>query len=130
VVGPNPGRAFALQLGMAFRVVSRRTRPALGHADTEAPYAARNPAVFDSQDALRLSLDGLELSVMGRAWQVEVFSVAEISSRQYVQVALHGPVDHLVTLRLKPASRPALIIPALIAWIGHPGPAGHIVDVA
>lgn len=115
---------------MALHVVVRAGMIA-GHM-AGVSHAAPSPThvQIDTPEELFSSIDGRELMVHGRRWSVEVFSVCEISSRRYVQLALRGPSDHMLTLRVGPDAETRQLLPRLLNWLQHPGKTGEIVDVS
>jgi len=51
-------------------------------------------------EPLFLALDGRDLTVSGRNWRIEVFSVCDHDARRWVQLALRGKQEYVLTLAL------------------------------
>jgi hypothetical protein len=75
------------------------------------------------------ALDGRELIVLGRRWKVEVFSVCELGGCRYVQLALKGHNEYMLTLRVASGSDPRLLVPRLLTWLAHPSSSGEILEI-
>ncbi len=126
--GPKRGRQLALINRMNLRVVWRTGML----AGPVASVPEESPAIrgeIEGPKALFTALDGRELALRGCLWRVEVFSVSEISGRHYVQLAVRGESDHMLTLRVMPHAEIRQVILSLLAWLEHPGAVGEIVDV-
>ena len=85
--------------------------------------------VIQDPEALFAALDGRELAVLGKRWRVEVFSVCELGGRRYVQIALQGDTQYMLTLRIAPKAELRDLIPCLLTWVQHPSSTGEILDV-
>jgi hypothetical protein len=84
---------------------------------------------FAPPEGLFSLLDGRQLVMRGRRWRAEVFSVAVAAGARYVQMALHGDQEYLVTLRILPNAETRHVIPHLLTWLSHPGQNGSVIEV-
>jgi hypothetical protein len=87
-------------------------------------------ARIETCESLFNALDGRDVMVLGRRWRIEVFSVLELAGRRYVQLALHGPEQYMLTLRMRPGAESRQVIPTLLPWLAHPTSSGEILEVA
>jgi hypothetical protein len=105
-------------------------KPGFGPGQLAYARGEASPAgTIDGPEIIFSLLDGRQLIVLGRRWQVEVFSVCELHGARYVQLSLSGPEPHLLTLRVASGTDIALLIPRLLTWLMHPKPSGEILDV-
>lgn len=113
---------------MALRVVvragARVPDPEAGAPERPAP----PPPLVPSAEELFSAVDGHELAVFDRHWTVEVFSVAEINGARFIQLALRGITDHMLTLRVLPPAGAPDVVSRLLTWLRHPIPAGTVMD--
>ena len=86
------------------------------------------PRIEDCE-TLFSTLDGRDLAVMGMQWRIEVFSVCELAGHRYMQLALLGESQFMLTLRVAPRAELQDLIPALLTWVTHPTSTGEILDV-
>lgn len=104
-------------------------RPGFGPA-TAAPASRIGVSEPDAgPEALFGSLDGRELIVLGRHWKVEVFSVCAMGGCRYVQLALKGTQEYMLTLRVATGADQRLLIPRLLTWLAHPTSSGEILEI-
>lgn len=113
---------------MALHVVVRAGMMAGQVAVSQNAVTPARPQI-QTPEELFSAIDGRDLSILGRHWRVEVFSVSEIGGHRYVQLALRGGSDHMLTLRVMPDAEPYQLIPRLLTWLARPGLTGEIVDV-
>jgi hypothetical protein len=96
-----------------------------------APENPVSPApLVPSAEDLFSAVDGHDLAVFDRHWTVEVFSVAEINGARFIQLALRGLSDHMLTLRVVPPADAHDVVSRLLAWLKHPVPTGTVVDAS
>ena len=117
-----------------------QSRHAMSHFHVEARQGFR-PAIAAPSAPVGLSetgtapemlfdaLDGRELIVLGRRWKVEVFSVCAMGGCRYVQLAMKGQQEYMLTLRVATSAEPRLLIPRLLTWLAHPTSSGEILEV-
>ena len=82
-----------------------------------------------SSESVFQALDGRELTVLGRRWRVEVFSVLELAGRRYVQLSVNGPARYMLTLRMRPGAEARHAVRVLLAWLARPAGSGEVLDV-
>jgi hypothetical protein len=88
----------------------------------------REPAV--RPERLRAGLDGRAVTVSGRNWRIEVFSVSDWSGRRWVQLALEGDPHYMLTLNLSAGAGVQLALATLAACLANPDQARAILNVA
>ena len=71
-------------------------------------------------DQLFGALQGRDLTVSGRTWRVEVYSVRDVGGERWIQLALDGATRHTIALRLVAGGglRPAVRV--LSSWLSDP----------
>src|SRR6188768_2455273 len=82
--------------------------PQLSHVPTPRATAA---------ERLFAALDGCNLMVRGEAWHLEVYSVCEEAGRRWIQLALYGPHQHMVTLAMATRAGASQTLEALSTWL-------------
>ncbi len=80
-------------------------------------------------DSLFSMLNERELIVLGRRWKIEVFSVCELGGFRYVQLAVSGLEEYMLTLRVGEGVDVRQLIPRLLTWLARPASSGEILDV-
>lgn len=70
-------------------------------------------AVVRSPEALFDDLHGQATVVGNRAWSIDVFSVSDLAGDRWVQLAVHGDEDRMLTLRLAPWDGPDEVLAAV-----------------
>ena len=91
--------------------------------------ARRGHAVIP--DHLFSVLDGRELTVNGRTWQVKVYGIRDEAGRRWIQLGLEGASTHLVTLRLSPGDGERHAVLKLASWMANPSDfSDEILNVA
>lgn len=91
--------------------------------------ATRPDTPAASAETVFQTLDGRELTVLGRRWRLEVFSVLELAGQRYVQLSADGPTRSMITLRMRPVTDPQHAIPVLVRWLARPARSGEVLDV-
>jgi hypothetical protein len=81
-------------------------------------------------DGLFSALDGRELIAMGRRWTVEIFSICDQGSERWVQLALHGVTDYMLTFHLTPGNTARDLVPTLLSWLMHPTDTSEVISIA
>jgi hypothetical protein len=96
--------------------------PLVGHPRGHrlAPYV---PA-----DRLFIALDGRDLTLAGGRWRIEVFSVSECDGQRWVQLALSGEKNGMLTMKVSPSDGAGRVLMGISSWIGEP--AGQSIPVA
>jgi hypothetical protein len=103
----------------------------LGVATSESDIRGRREAGARlAPEALFSALDGRRLSVSQQNWLVEVYSVYDDAESRWVQLALQGPPQHTVTVRMALNDSVDHIVDAVEAWLSHPSPTHKVLDVA
>lgn len=74
-------------------------------------------------------LNGRAVAAAGRRWTIEVFSISHHSGHRWVQLALSGPTQYFLTLRLAAGDGADRLVPALLSWLSRPGQ-GQVLNVA
>ena len=113
---------------MALRVVVRSGTRVPDPVACAPELPASPPPLAPSAEELFSAVDGHELAVFDRRWTVEVFSVAEINGARFIQLALRGISDHMLTLRVRPPAGAPDVFSRLLTWLRPPIPAGTVVD--
>jgi hypothetical protein len=83
-----------------------------------------------STERLFRLLDGRWVVVEGRHWRTEVFSVADEVGSRWIQVGLHGPTEHMLTLRTSPTDSLDRLLRMLTSWLTNAGRSPSILTVA
>jgi hypothetical protein len=91
------------------------------------PHAAKS---FVEPERLFAMLNGRSVAASGHRWLIEVFSISHHSGHRWVQLALSGPTQHFLTLRLTAGDGADRLVPALLSWLTHPSGSGQILNVA
>ena len=65
-------------------------------------------------------LDGRELHIGNADWRVHVFGVFEDRNWRWVQMAIEGTREHMVTMRLTLTHGPAQAVRRLSSWLQTP----------
>ncbi|HUL72419.1 MAG TPA: hypothetical protein VLT86_04920 [Vicinamibacterales bacterium] len=81
-------------------------------------------------ERLRAGLDGRAVTVSGRNWRIEVYSVSDWSGRRWVQLALEGDPHYMLTLNLSAGAGVQRALAALASCLANPGDAQGIFNVA
>ena len=66
------------------------------------------------------ALDGREVLSQGNRWRVEVFSISDQAEHRWIELAVRGRQEHLLTLRMPPQTGAQHTLSALISWLGDP----------
>jgi hypothetical protein len=133
--GGQTGRQIALLVAdMSLRLVRESqglaaTTPRTGYC---GPLPSTDGATPDGSrpDGLFSALDGRELIAMGRRWTVEIFSICDQGSERWVQLALHGVTDYMLTFHLTPGNTARDLVPTLLSWLMHPTDTSEIISIA
>ena len=115
-MNPNSGTRSAAAVG------ARPAAPSSANSRPDSPSGAvgRSEATVEAAlNAERLfqALDGRWLSVSGEYWRAEVYGILQEGGWRWVQVGLHGAREHMLTLRMVPASGIGQLVLALTAWL-------------
>ncbi len=105
------------------------TTPRTGYCGP-LPAMQETPTDGARPDGLFSALDGRELIAMGRRWQVEIFSICDQGSERWVQLALHGVTDYMLTFRLAAGNTARDLVPTILSWLMHPTDTGDVISVA
>jgi hypothetical protein len=94
-------------------------------AHREAAPPSTSPGVgvergYSTERLFRL-LDGKWVAVEGRHWRTEVFCVADEVGSRWIQVGLHGPTEHMLTLRTSPTDSLDWLLRMLTLWLTDAG---------
>jgi hypothetical protein len=81
-------------------------------------------------DRLYAALDGSELRVSGRCFEIDVYSVTDQRTERWLQIGLRGTHAHLITLRIKKDSGLQDVAAALADWLADPAHIEEVLDVA
>jgi hypothetical protein len=101
--------------------------------DTRHLLPGRGKTVKESAlapDALFAALDGRTLTVSGRRWLVEVYSVCDSAGRRWIQLGLDGRPHYMLTLKLAAEDGVRHAILALSSWLANPAQGREILNVA
>ena len=75
-------------------------------------------------------LDGSDLTVGGRTWRIEVYSIRDRAGLRWVQLALNGDPFHMLAVRVQTGDGPEPVVNALSSWLINPGSTTAILPVA
>ena len=102
--------------------------PNRGAALSDHRRRTRDRAV--NPDELFDRLQDRDLTVDGRTWRIEVYSIRDRGRVRWIQLALDGIPRHILALKLATGDghRPAVL--ALSSWLAKPCEAKHILRVA
>jgi hypothetical protein len=84
---------------------------------------------FPSGDELFAHLDGRFVRVGSTGWRIEIYSVWAEEMR-WVQLALRGPSEHMLVLRVPLAANAAEILSEIELWIRNPASADSVCSAA
>jgi hypothetical protein len=98
------------------------------YTDVPAPLVSGSSAVL-SGDELFAQLDGRFLRVGSTGWRIEIFSVWADESR-WIQLALRGPSEHMLMLRVPLAAAALDILDEIKHWLRHPDAAETVCNAA
>ncbi len=115
---PDPGARHALRLAWSSCVDA--TQSPAANIQNDALSAAR---LFEA-------LDGRALFVDHKNWQINVFSVHDEDGCRWVQLALEGPDNHPLTLRMSQYESVKAVVYTLISWLSDPSATDHVLEVA
>jgi hypothetical protein len=81
-------------------------------------------------DDLFDALNGSDLTVSGRKWRIEVYSIRDRAGLRWVQLALNGDPCHMLAVNVRTGDGPAPVLDALSSWLVNPGSTNAILPVA
>lgn len=94
------------------------------------PAAAPVRRSVPTAERLFASLDGRDLVVGGEAWHIEVYGICEDAGRRWVQMAIHGPQHHMLTLALATRTGVRQAVATVTRWLEEPSECPQILNVA
>ena len=100
-----------------------------GHVADETPRRGARRGIVEPDQLFEL-LDGRYLTVTGRTWRIEVYSIRDRAGLRWVQLALDGAPQHILALRLATGDGLEPAVRALAAWLISPSNEGDILRVA
>ena len=74
---------------------------------------------FRARDLFQ-ALDGRSLSVSSSQWLIEMYGVFEQQGSYWVQLALRGPSDYSVAVKISPRDTEIQVLEALSMWVAEP----------
>jgi hypothetical protein len=84
---------------------------------------------FVPPEGLFEALDGRNVTVSGHSWKIEPYSVRDDGGERWVQLALKGRPDCVLTLKLAAGAGLQYALMALASWLASPA-ATDILNVA
>ena len=87
-------------------------------------------SAFCSTEALFEALEGRLVTVAGRNWTIEVFSISEDHEARWLQLALRGESEYTLMLRLGALQGAGHAVQILSSWLAWPVQNSNILNVA
>jgi hypothetical protein len=80
------------------------------------PNPASDPLTsgFVDPDELFAELDHMEIAAGEGRWRVEVFSISDQEGQRWIQLAVRGRTEQMITLRLHPGAGLAEAVPEVL----------------
>lgn len=87
------------------------------------------PREYLPPDNLFSALDGRDVTVSGDRWHIEVYSVADVQSDRWVQLAVTGGSLFMITLKLSAAVNVGQVLSAVATWVRNPSAIGALLTI-
>ncbi len=84
---------------------------------------------FVEPERLFAALDGRHLTVLGRQWRVNIYSVCDRAGWRWIQLALEGDSSYMLTLKTAGHDGVRALVPALLLWLLHPSGSGGVLHL-
>ena len=81
-------------------------------------------------DDLFDALNGSDLTVSGRKWRIEVYSIRDRAGLRWVQLALNGHPCHMLAVNVRTGDGQGPVLDALSSWLVNPTSTNAILPVA
>ena len=95
-----------------------------------SPFSGQGEDRVVRPERLREALDGRAVTVLGRSWRLEVYSVLDYAGRRWVQLALEGEPHYMLTLNLAVGAGAHRTLMALASCLANPSESFGILNVA
>jgi hypothetical protein len=89
--------------------------------------AARQPL---SAERMFDALHGRTITVSGRHWELEIYSICDEDGWRWIQLALEGDPRYSLTMRLSRLEGVKHVVMALSGWLAKPSPGRAVLNVA
>ena len=101
--------------------------PSVGPFGRQPAPGLLTPSTVDP-DQVFAELHNLEFAAGGGHWRIEVYSVSDQGDYRWVQMAVAGTHDYMLTVRLPEGAGSETALPALAEWLAAPSAFSHVVD--
>jgi hypothetical protein len=85
---------------------------------------------FADRDRLFEQLNGRAVTVADRCWRIEVYGISEAAGWRFLQLALTGPPERKLTLRIAAGYDATHVVRMIASWLAQPSEARHVLTVA
>ena len=100
------------------------------HPEQRPRTAGRQLGQFVGPKRLFVALDGRDVTISGHGWHVEVYGVVDEVNGRWIQLAVRGQNQYMVTFRLRPGAGVQHAVLALASWLAHWPSENEILNVA
>lgn len=88
------------------------------------------PSGVADYDRLFEDLNGRAITVAHRRWRIEVYGISEDAGWRFLQLALTGPPERKLTLRIAAIHDATHVIRTISSWLMQPSEAQSVLSVA